>query len=63
MDAQQFPAQFETRIEISPELREIMRLDQERFGYRIYRLLDRLALEDRGELYIHARPGDLKEEL
>lgn len=58
LTAQQFRAQFETRVEIASELREVMRFDQERLGYRIHRLLDRVVLEDQGEFYIHARPGE-----
>jgi hypothetical protein len=58
MDAQAFRAQFETRVTLSPELLEILQLERETFGYKVYRLLDRLVLEEKGQFYVHARPED-----
>ena len=61
LTAQQFRAQFETRVTVSLDLHEVMQVEQVLFGYTVYRLLDRLILEDAGQFYIHARPGEGKE--
>ena len=58
LTAQQFRAQFETRAAILPELREKMQVEQVLFDYPVYRLLDRLILEDAGQFFIHARAGE-----
>jgi hypothetical protein len=55
---EQFRAQFETRVEIAPNLHATMQVERELHGYTVYRLLDRLILEEDGQFYFHARPGD-----
>jgi hypothetical protein len=55
---EQFRAQFETRVEIAPNLRATMQVERELHCYTVYRLLDRLVLEDGEQFYIHARPED-----
>jgi hypothetical protein len=37
---EQFRAQFDTRVEISPELQKMLLVEQTICGYTIYRLLD-----------------------
>jgi len=58
MNAQTFCAQFDTEVTLPPEVRSQLQLEREIFGYKVYRLLDRLVLEREGRLYIHARPGE-----
>jgi hypothetical protein len=60
---EQFRAQFDTRIEISPELQKMLLVDQTIYGYTVYRLLDRLILLDPADahFYIHAHSGELEE--
>ena len=54
----QFRAQFETPVEIAFNLRAQMSVEGVVCGYAVYRLLDRLVLEEDGQFYLHARPGD-----
>lgn len=70
MTAEQFRAQFETQVEIAPDLQAALRLrsgqalsvEKVIFGYTVYRLLDRSVLRDGDCFYIHARPAELEEE-
>jgi hypothetical protein len=54
----QFRAQFETPVEIAFNLRAQMSVEGVVCGYSVFRLLDRLVLEDGEQFYIHARPED-----
>jgi hypothetical protein len=63
MNAQTFCAQFNTEVTLPPGMRSQLQLEREIFGYKVYRLLDRLVLEREGRLYIHARPGETDAEL
>ncbi len=58
--AEQFRAQFDTRVEIAPALRNALTVERTIHGYVVYRLLDRLLLLDPadGQFYIHARAGE-----
>jgi len=60
---EQFRAQFDTRIEISPERQQMLLVEQTIYGYTMHRLLDRLILLDPADshFYIHARSGEVEE--
>ena len=60
---EQFRAQFDTRVEISPEQQKTLLVEQTICGYTVYRLLDRLILLDPadGHFYVHARSGEVEE--
>ena len=60
LTAQQFRAQFDTRVEIAPALRNALTVEQTVHGYAVYRLLDRLLLFDPadGQFYMRARGNE-----
>ena len=49
---QQFREQFNTEVEIS-NIKDILKLNEIFHGYKIYRALNLLILEDNGKYYCH----------
>lgn len=49
MNAESFQAQFDLQVTLSPAMRQVLHLEREVFGFKVYRLLDRVVLEREGQ--------------